>query len=223
NTPWLSRRMTSPPFRPASVIGIASAVRAPLVAAGRVSAQNGFSRSFHEARLPQVPITLNWCGWISAAAGPAARPRPSAVRRRWRFIVESPVGLLSLSRVNRRAMLDPAVTGFKPSFGRMLLHGEPVDVGHALVHGVDVAELRVDVEKVPRDGARHAVADAFLHRDGAEAVGDAVADGLADAGAGGDAGHEDGVDVVGAQDPRKLRPVERRGPLLQQRVFALDR
>ena len=47
--------------------------------------------------------------------------------------------------------------------------------------GFDVPELRVDVEQVPLDDARHPVAHGFAHDDRPEALGDRVLDRVADA------------------------------------------
>jgi uncharacterized MAPEG superfamily protein len=76
---------------------------------------------------------------------------------------------------------------------------EAFDVVEVVDAGVDrlhVGELGVDVVEVPRHGARHAVADAFLDRDGAEAVREAVADGRAHAGRGGYSRDQDRIDAA---------------------------
>src|SRR6267143_4926859 len=77
-------------------------------------------------------------------------------------------------------ILPPPLSSYRFTY----ILGNPVEMLQAALDGLDIAELRVDVEEIPQHRAGDAVADRLLDRDRPEAVGEAVAHRLAHAGRG---------------------------------------
>src|SRR5688500_9521841 len=101
----------------------------------------------------------------------------------------------------------------------LLQRGDALQVLEHALERLDVPELRVDVEQVPLDDARDAVADALADDDRTEALGDRVLRRVPHAPGHRHAGDDHRVDPERGEEARQVRPVEGAGALLDDHVL----